>query len=81
MREPFHARSTLGAKIATSHLQTFDSAGVNGTKCIPPMQCKSGIWRTDRSMERHQLAEYSALRVVIGGITLEETMSRRPVDC
>ena len=63
MHEPFHPCSTLGAKIVTSHPQTFDSTGVNGTKCIPPMQCKSSIWR----MGRHQLAEYSALREDIGG--------------
>ena len=67
MHKPFHPHSTLGAKIVTSHPQTFDSAGVNGTKCIPPMQDKRGIWRTDRLMGHHQLAEYCALRKVIGG--------------
>ena len=36
MHDPFHPRSTLGAKIIISHPQASVSAGVNGTKCIPP---------------------------------------------
>ena len=36
MHDPFHPRSTLGAKIIISHPQASASAGVNGTKCIPP---------------------------------------------
>ena len=42
-------------------------SSVNDQSGVPPMQSKSGIWRTDRSMGCHQLAEYSALREVIEG--------------